>query len=425
MTSDQPSKLDVVVAGGGVAGLEGLLALRAYAGERVRLALIAPDPDFSYRPMAVAEPFSLGRAHRVPLTRFAEEAGAELVIRAVVGIDDSAGEVRLSDDSTRSFDALIVAPGGRAVAGVDGATTWWPGGDSDVYGGLLRDLEEGYSKRLAIVVPPGAVWPLPAYELALMTAGEVRAMGQDDVRITVVTPEHAPLSLFGDEASAAVADELRLAGVDLRTGVVARRSQGGLLLEPGDELLDVQRMYAVPRLLGPALEGLPHDEEGFILAGDDSLVQGATRTWAAGDGIQSPVKFGGLATHQARLAAAAIARLAGAEDVPDPGEPVLHGRLLTGRGTRRLAGRGDADGAPLWWPSGKIAGEHLPRWLAENDLAPQGAEEPPEEGVVVERPLRHLRGAESRYLYDLARRYTSNDPQIAALGRRMRETRSR
>jgi sulfide:quinone oxidoreductase len=425
MTSDQPSKLDVVVAGGGVAGLEGLLALRAYAGERVRLALIAPDPDFSYRPMAVAEPFSLGRAHRVPLTRFAEEAGAELVIRAVVGIDDSAGEVRLSDDSTRSFDALIVAPGGRAVAGVDGATTWWPGGDSDVYGGLLRDLEEGYSKRLAIVVPPGAVWPLPAYELALMTAGEVRTMGQDDVRITVGTPEHAPLSLFGDEASAAVADELRLAGVDLRTGVVARRSQGGLLLEPGDELLDVQRTYAVPRILGPALEGLPHDEEGFILAGDDSLVQGATRTWAAGDGIQSPVKFGGLATHQARLAAAAIARLAGAEDVPDPGEPVLHGRLLTGRGTRRLAGRGDTDGAPLWWPSGKIAGEYLPRWLAENDLAPQGAEEPPEEGVVVERPLRHLRGAEARYLYDLARRYTSNDPQIAALGRRMRETRSR
>jgi hypothetical protein len=42
---------------------------------------------------------------------------------------------------------------------------------------------------------------------------------------------------------------------------------------------------------------------------------------------------------------------------------VIHGRLLVGRRTRRLRGRGDAEGAPLWWPQGKIAGEYLPRWL--------------------------------------------------------------
>ena len=36
--------------------------------------------------------------------------------------------------------------------------------------------------------------------------------------------------------------------------------------------------------------------------------------------------------------------------------------------------------------------------------------------------LRQLRGPESQYLFDLARRYSSNDPQIAALGRRIRET---
>lgn len=412
----------MLIAGGGVAGLEALLALNATAGDRVRLTLISPAADFSYRPLAVAEPFSLGHAYSVPLSRFAGDTGAELVTAAVVGVDDGVGQVRLSDRGTRPFDALLLAPGGRAVAGVDRATTWFPGGDSDVYGGLLRDLEEGYSKRLAIVVPPGAVWPLPAYELALMTAGEAKAMGQEDVHITVVTPEHAPLSLFGDEASAAVADELSQAGVDLKTGVVARSAEGGLVLEPGGARLDVQRVFAVPRIVGPALEGIAHDAEGFILADDDALVQGATRTWAAGDGVQSPVKFGGLATHQARLAAAAIARLAGAEDVPDPGEPVLHGRLLVGRGTRRLAARGDAEGAPLWWPSGKIAGEHLPRWLTEHGVVPQGAEAPPEGGITIKRPLRHVRGVESQYLYDLAHRYSTNDPEIAALGRRMRAT---
>ena len=199
----------------------------------------------------------------MPLSRFAEETGAELVGAAVVGVDDAAGEVRLDDGSTRSFDALLVAPGGRAVSGVEGATTWWPGGDPEIYGGLLRDVEEGYIKRLAMVVPPGAVWPLPVYELALMTAGEARAMGHDDVVVTIVTPEHAPLSLFGDEASAAVAEELAAAGIELKTGVVGRVERDGLALEPGGEHLAVQRVFAVPRVLGPGLEGLPERRRGL------------------------------------------------------------------------------------------------------------------------------------------------------------------
>jgi sulfide:quinone oxidoreductase len=167
--------MNTVIAGGGVAGLEALLALRAMARNHTRLTLIAPDPEFSYRPLAVAEPFGLGHAHRVPLSRFAADADAELIIDAVVGVDDAAREVRLRDGGSHPFEALIVAPGGRAVTGVKGATTWWPGGDANSYGGLLRDIDEGYAKRIAIVIPPGAVWPLPAYELALMTAGEARA----------------------------------------------------------------------------------------------------------------------------------------------------------------------------------------------------------------------------------------------------------
>ena len=150
--------------------------------------------------------------------------------------------------------------------------TWWPEGDPESYGGLLRDIDEGYSKRLAIVVPPGAVWPLPAYELAIMTAGEADALGHDDVQVTVVTPEHAPLSLFGPEASAAVAEELERAGVrsDHRRRRAPRRRRAAAGAERGTARRE--RVFAVPRLLGPAIKGLAADEEGFILTGEDGRV---------------------------------------------------------------------------------------------------------------------------------------------------------
>ena len=391
--------MDIVIAGGGIAGLEALLALRAWAHDKVRLTLIAPDPDFTYRPLAVAEPFGLGHAHRVPLSRFAAD---ELIIDAVTGVDDHARELRLRDGGTRSFDALIAAPGARAVAGVIGATTWWPGGDAESYGGLLRDIDEGYAKRIAIIVPPGAVWPLPAYELALMTAGEAHAMGQD-VKVIVVTPEREPLTLFGEQASRAVGEELARAGVDLITGAVAIGTEEGILLAPGGERLDAERAFAVPRIVGPELDGLACDEEGFVIVREDGRVRGASHTWAAGDGVVSPLKFGALATHQARVAAAGIA------GAPDPGEAVIHGRLLVGRRSRRL--RGDGDGAPLWSPQGKVAGEFLPRWLAEHGIVEPDA--PAGDGITVRRSLSALRAPEYQYLFELGRQYRAPGSPVA------------
>jgi sulfide:quinone oxidoreductase len=210
--------------------------------------------------------------------------------------------------------------------------------------------------------------------------------------------------------------------VELVTGAVATRAAGGgLTLEPSGDRVDVQRVVAVPRLVGPGIEGLASDDEGFVLTGEDGRVQGAERTWAAGDGIDSPIKFGALATHQARVAIAGIAKLAGVDDAPDPGEPVLEGRLLLGsRRTRRLRGDGEGGGAPLWWPQGKVAGAYLPRWLAEHGFAPPaGAAEAPAEGIEVRRPVRAIAEA-SQPLFDVRRRYRIADADLASLGRQMR-----
>jgi sulfide:quinone oxidoreductase len=72
-----------MVAGGGIAGLEELLALHAGAGERVRLTLISPEPEFVYWPMTVGEPFAAARAYRVPLTAAAADTGARLITERV------------------------------------------------------------------------------------------------------------------------------------------------------------------------------------------------------------------------------------------------------------------------------------------------------------------------------------------------------
>ena len=44
----------VLVAGGGVAALETMLALRDLAGERVEIELLSPEAAFRYRPLDVA-----------------------------------------------------------------------------------------------------------------------------------------------------------------------------------------------------------------------------------------------------------------------------------------------------------------------------------------------------------------------------------
>ena len=216
----------VLVAGGGVAGMEAILALRELAGERVDITMLAPEGTFAYRPMAVAVPFARGHVQRLPLAEFARETSTRLVRGELAAVEP--GIARTTAGAALPFDALLVAVGAWSEPAVPGATTWTPELDQEVMGGLLADIEEGYTKRVAFVVPEGAGWPLPAYELALMTAWDARDMGQDDVEVAVITPEPAPLAMFGDQASESLRSDLDEAGVIVRTRCApARTSRAG------------------------------------------------------------------------------------------------------------------------------------------------------------------------------------------------------
>ena len=121
MNKEQSDTGTRVIVGGGVAGLETLLALDDLAGDRVSLTLVAPQPDFVYKPLLVEEPFDLGPAERHELGPLAEEKGARFVQRAVTAVRPEAHIVELGDGLTLEYDYLVVAAGGRFKPALEGS----------------------------------------------------------------------------------------------------------------------------------------------------------------------------------------------------------------------------------------------------------------------------------------------------------------
>lgn len=380
MSDPAQTPLKVLVAGGGVAGLETLLALRDLAGDHVSATLLTPESEFVVRPWSVQEPFARPAARRYPLTRIARDVGATLHAGILTAVDSAAQVARTADGDELAYEALVVALGARPEPAFQHATTFRGGRDAEAVHGLLQDLEGGYVRRIAFVVPPGATWPLPLYELALMTAERAASLSLPGVEIVLVTPEDRPLGAFGVAASEAVGGLLADAGVTVQLGRYATVPDGRTVrLTPDHQSLEVDRVVALPQLVGRPIEGLPADEQGFLPVDEHCAVVGVRNVWAAGDGTSFPLKQGGIAAQQADAAAQAIAVRAGVPGVAAaPFKPMLRGMLLTGSGRTWLraavaGGAGEAASIvsehALWWPPSKIAGRYLAPYLATLDDA--------------------------------------------------------
>jgi sulfide:quinone oxidoreductase len=206
------SRRHVVVAGAGVAGLETALALQAVAPEHVSVELITPEDEFVYRPLAVAEPFHVGEMRRFPLARLVAAAGAELRLGALAAVDPDEKRATLADGSAVDYDVLVLALGAQLPA-VPGALTFrGRPEDSEELARLLERVATRDVRRLVFTVPAGSCWPLPLYELALLT-GEYLSEHLTHAELTVVTPEEQPLGLFGTKASEAIALLLDMRGI--------------------------------------------------------------------------------------------------------------------------------------------------------------------------------------------------------------------
>ena len=363
----------VLIAGGGVAALETLMALRDLAGDRVGVTLVAEEPDFVYRPMAVAEPFGLGEARRYPLRRIAEDFGAGLVQAGVAALDAPAGRVALRSGDTMTYDTLVLAPGARMIPAFDDAVTFSGPGSGPEMRALLDELEQGRVRRIAFVAPTVVGWTLPLYELALLTGRHAVTRGLQ-VELVLVTPEQRPLALFGEGPSGAAAELLTAAGVEFIGGSHVEVGDGAVRLIPGGVPLDAERLVALPLVRGPKLEGVPAEPDfGFVPVDPHGRVDGLDGVYAAGDATNFPVKQGGLAAQQADAVAEHVAARHGAPVEPSPFRPVLRGLLFAGGPERYLRadqqGLGAVAAQALWWPPTKIAGRYLAPYLYEREAA--------------------------------------------------------
>ncbi|MGB7588344.1 MAG: FAD-dependent oxidoreductase [Solirubrobacterales bacterium] len=371
--SGNGSRPRVLIAGGGVAALEGALALRDLAEGRIEVELHAPRREFLYRPFAVGEPYGAASILRYDLERLAQRSGASFHLGGIVSVDGARRRAMTRDGREVAYDYLLVATGARMLWAVPGAVTFWGVADEGGVGGVVRKLRTGELRNVVFTMPSGSTWALPAYELALLASAVLARSGVEDGRLIVVTPEDVPLQIFGRRVGEQMTQLLEERGIEVISGTHPVKFEDGRLRVAPGRPIETDAVISLPRLEGRRIGGIPHDVDGFVAVDEHGGVIGMERVFAAGDITAFPVKQGGIAAQLADVAARSIAREAGCDVAPAAFEPVLRGVLWTGADPRYLygylaGGHGETSTlspSPPWHDQeGKIVGRYLAPFLS-------------------------------------------------------------
>lgn len=324
-------RLEVVIAGAGVAGLEAAFALKALAAERATVTVVSSRSEFLYRPQAVTEPFTEMPARRYPLAEVLGAAGARFVSAAFAWLDAPNRVVHTRDGGELRYGALLLALGARRRQRLRHAMTIDDTRLHDQVRELCTEVENGRTRSVVGVIPSRSGWMLPMYALALHLVGESRSRGLE-LSFTLATAEDAPLEIFGASASRAVAERLSAASIELITSVRCEVPDAGTVsLRPGMATLEADRVLALPQFFGPSTPGVPKRARGGFIAVDAHCrVRGVPGLYAAGDVTDFPVKLGAVAGEQADAAVAHIAASAGADIDAANFTPTIYGALRDG-----------------------------------------------------------------------------------------------
>lgn len=357
----------VLLVGGGIAALELLLALRVQAQHRLAITLLSAEPEFAPPAMSVAEPFERGAAPTHGWRQIASDQNADFVLDRLVAVDTDARIAFTHGGRRLRYDVLALATGARRVQPLVGSLTFGIGGDGAA---RLRAAVADMPARgasIAFALPWPSVWSLPLYELALLTANELRERGSA-ARVRIVTPEARALEQLGPAASDAVLPLLDALGVELVTDAQPREVMAGGLRLDGGEIIEADHVVALADIVARPVPGLPVDRMGFVPVDPYGRVVGEPSVYAAGEATSFPLRQGGLAAQQADAAAETIAATCAGGEQPQAFMPVLRGRLMTSGAPvylqARPSGQSLASHRAMWSPPEKVAGRYIAPYLA-------------------------------------------------------------
>jgi sulfide:quinone oxidoreductase len=386
------SRANIVIAGGGFAGLESAFLLRAKLRDKARITLVSDQPNFLFKPNTIYIPFGGALDPLlIPLARPTAKRDIKLVEGRIGSVEPDAQRLNVNGTSL-PYDYLVLATGaGMSPDEVPGlqthAETIWTPAEMASLGRKLADAiadaRGGERRTILFSVPPGNKCAGPLYEIVLMTDTYLRRQKvRDRFDLIWTTYEHTYIQAFGPKLHEVVVSEFSARGIRSQTEWSVNRVEHGTAHYANGESLAFDLLVAFPPYVAAVrYEGLPQDERGFLETDLGSRrVMGHERIYAPGDAGDFPVKQAFLAFLQADATAETIAAEVGAHETARPFDPVSMCVMeefdkatfaqvpleLTGDPDQPVTVRPDANGAykvgvsPLWRIGKRMLGVYLP-----------------------------------------------------------------
>jgi NADH dehydrogenase FAD-containing subunit len=267
MVSDSLTK--VLVAGGGVAGIEAIFALRATGPGRLDLELVTPQRHVTSRSLVAGRPFLQATADRVELAAITTPHGVRLTRDALELVEPDLHEILTQGGARRSYDVLVLALGTRPAVSVAGAMPFRGLQDLTALRAALDTVTS-----VAYIARSPSMWTAPMYELAARTAAWATDRRQPlDVLVATAEP-----------VSESVSSRLADAGVEVLSETVVDRVSAGRMELADGRRVAVDLAVALPHLTGPAVRGMPAlSPDGYTVVDETGRVAGVADIYAIGD----------------------------------------------------------------------------------------------------------------------------------------------